>query len=135
MEKGVKLFKQHNIRVTQQRLAVYAALLDGEKHLTAEEIHEKVKLGNPAISFATVYTILDILKKKGLINEIRIRFDKSSYEARMEWHHHFLCKQCGTIIDIDIDPCPSLRRKSVSGHRIESLQGYFYGICKNCQRR
>jgi len=135
MDRGRELLKQSNIRVTQQRLIVYTVLLDEKKHFTAEEIYEKIKPVNPTISLATVYTILDILKKKNLINEIRIRFDKSSYEARIDWHHHFLCRRCNRIFDIDIDPCPDLCRRSINGHRIEHLQGYFYGICKKCQGR
>ena len=133
MERGVEILKNHGIRITQQRLAIYKVLLDKGGHFTAEDIYGKIKADNPAVSLATVYTILEVFKEKGLVNEIRIRFGKSDYEARTEWHHHFLCARCKVIYDIDIELCPSLKKKQVDGHSIERLQGYFYGTGKKCK--
>lgn len=133
MERGTRILKEHKIRVTPQRLAVFKVLNESVKHLTAEEIHSEVRGNFPAISLGTVYSVLEFFKKKGLIQEIRINFDKSRYETDTSEHHHFLCQKCGNIFNIDMDPCPALRNREVEGHFIRSLQGYFYGICKKCR--
>jgi Fe2+ or Zn2+ uptake regulation protein len=46
-------------------------------------------------------------------------------------HHHFLCKKCGEILDIEII-CPNLDRIIEHGHKVEEVHGYFKGICKKC---
>jgi len=132
VEKSLKILKEHAIRPTPQRLEVHKLLLEKDKHLSAEEIHDQVKQRMPAVSLATIYTILDLFKEKHVINEIRIQFDKSCFEARIDPHHHFLCKKCEKIFDINMEPCPAIEKREIEGNIIEELQGYFYGTCKNC---
>ncbi len=132
MENSLRVLNQNDIRPTQQRLEVYRTLMKKGKHLTADEIYEKIKLRMPAVSLATVYTVLDLFKQKKLINEIRIQFDKSCYEVRIDPHHHFFCKVCKKIIDLNLIPCQALEEGKIEGNIIEELQGYFYGTCKDC---
>lgn len=129
----IEILGSKGIRITPQRLAVYRVLKE-KGHASAEEIYEEVKKEFPMISFATVYSILELLKEKKLANELRIDFEKSTFDIRPEGHHHFRCKVCGRIYDVDIKPCDALRNGKVNGHNIESFQGYFYGICKECKK-
>ena len=135
MKNSLKVLKDHDIRPTQQRLEVYGILLNNNKHLTADQIYERIKLRLPAVSLATVYTVLDLFKQKHVISEIRIQFDKSCFEARIDPHHHFLCKKCGEIFDLNIKPCEALEQREADGNIIEEFQGYFYGTCKDCRKR
>ena len=134
MTENMGIFKQKDIRVTPQRLGVYNILKESNEHLTAEGIHEKILKIIPAVSLATVYNIVEILRNKGLIQEIKIDFDKSRFDIRTDTHHHFLCKGCKKIFDLNMTPCPALEQKEINGHIIEELQGYFYGVCKDCRK-
>lgn len=127
------MLKSNSIRVTPQRLGVYKLLREEKRHFSAEEVYAKVKNHFPAISLATVYSILELLKEKDLASEVRINLDKASFEAKKNEHHHFLCKKCGEIFDIHIELCPTLKRRETQGHSIDKFQGYFYGVCKNCR--
>lgn len=133
MKDRIAILKENGIRITPQRLGVYEILCNENKHLTVDEIYRKMKVNFPAVSLATVYTILELYGRKKLVREMRITFDKSCFDGRMDSHHHFLCKRCGKIIDIDLHPCPALQRSEVNGHLIQELQGYFYGICSDCR--
>ena len=132
MEKSLKSLNKNGIRATPQRLAVYKVLSEG-KHLSAEFIYNKVKKMFPSISFATVYTILQLFKDKELILESRIDFERSTFEMMLAPHHHFMCKSCGEILDINIPLCDTLKNMKVDGLTIENFQGYFYGVCKKCR--
>lgn len=135
MIKTIEKLKVKNIRVTPQRAAVYKIIAVAQRHLTLEDIYAKVQAQFPAISLATVYAILSLYTEKDIISEIRINFDKSCFEARTDAHHHFYCRQCNRIFDIDLHPCPALQNAQVQGHVIEKLQGYFYGTCKECRKK
>ena len=134
MKEVNQVLRENKIRVTPQRLGVYKILKQEARHFYVEEIYDKIRKKFPAVSLATVYSILELLKDKKLVQEIRINFNRSCFEARLDLHHHFLCQECGKIFDIDIAPCPTLEKKKVDGHIINSLQGYFYGICRNCNK-
>ncbi|MBN1794368.1 MAG: transcriptional repressor [Candidatus Omnitrophica bacterium] len=133
MEQYVEALKKQKIRITPQRLAVLRVLWNNHRHFSTEEVYGEVKKDFPAISLATVYTILDLLKQKGLIRELRIKSDKTLFEARVDMHHHFLCRDCGTLFDIDMKPCAALEAMAVDGNVIEEAHGYFYGVCKKCK--
>jgi Fe2+ or Zn2+ uptake regulation protein len=130
-----QILKSKGIRLTPQRLAVYGLLKKLNRHLSAEEIYARIKQEFPGLSFATVYTILELFKNKDLVKELRIKFNKSCFELRGDPHHHFLCRRCKKIFDIDIPLCLTLKRKEASGHQIQELQGYFYGICSLCRHK
>jgi Fe2+ or Zn2+ uptake regulation protein len=133
MEQYVGWLKEKGIRVTPQRVEVLKILSGNDRHLSAEEIYERLKLTMPAVSLATVYTVLELLKENNMVREMNIRASKACFDIRVDRHHHFLCRSCGKIFDIDIHPCPALKQGEVKGHRIEELHGYFYGLCKHCR--
>jgi Fur family peroxide stress response transcriptional regulator len=133
MQENTRKLKQLGIRITPQRLAVYKVLAAGG-HLSVETIYKKIRKDFPAVSLATVYTILEAFRNKRIISEIRIKFNKSHFELRSDRHHHFFCNQCGRIFDIDIPECSSLQKGQVQGHLIQQVQGYFYGVCSNCRK-
>ena len=135
MKDLIQNLKGKHIRVTPQRLGVYEILYNEKKHLTVNDIYARIKSRFPGISLATIYAILKLFSEKKVANEIRISFEKSCFEARTDSHHHFYCKKCLKILDIDLHPCPALQQESVNGHVIEKLQGYFYGICRNCKEK
>lgn len=134
MLKAQDILKNKGIRVTPQRMAVFQVLADSDCHMSVDAVYEKVKETIPNISLATVYSILEFFRDKSMLTEIKIDFEKSFYEFRTDSHHHFMCTECKKIMDVDIPFCKTICAKSVDGHKITDFQGYFYGICKDCQK-
>ncbi len=133
MIKEVRDLEERGVRITPQRLTVYK-ILKRKGHATAEEIYEEVRKSLPRVSLSTVYSILEAFKEKGMANEIRINFDRSTFDINTREHHHFYCRVCGKILDIEIEPCQPLRSRDVRGHRIECFEGYFFGVCRECKK-
>ncbi len=131
MEKIIARLKKKGVVLTPQRLAV-AKLLEGTvTHPTADEIYRKLRKRYPTISQATVYTSLEILKQAGEIQELTIRKEKTCFDPNPRSHHHFSCRQCKKIFDIEIS-CPVAEKEWLDGHKVEEVQAYFYGICADC---
>ena len=56
------LLRNHGYKVTPQRLAVYEALAEQPWHPNAEMLYSKLQPKYPAMSFATVYKTVEILR-------------------------------------------------------------------------
>ncbi len=134
MEKYVELLKENNLKVTPQRIMILKYLDTHRVHPTADEIYSSLKKSIPSLSKTTVYNSLDVLKKYGLIQALTICGSEQRYDFMHDMHHHFLCKKCGKIIDIDIK-CPNINKTIEMGHRIDEVHGYFKGICKDCIKK
>jgi Fe2+ or Zn2+ uptake regulation protein len=130
-EKYVKLLKENSIKITPQRLEILKYLDGHRTHPTVEQIYTELKEKNPSLSKTTVYNSLEILKNHGIIQSITISGSESRYDFKHGMHHHFLCKKCGEITDIDVE-CPNLGKMLECGHKVEEVHGYFKGICKKC---
>ena len=131
MNKYISLLKQNNMKITHHRLAILKYLDEHNNHPTAEEIYSKLKAKNPSLSKTTVYNSLDILQKNSIIQSLTICGSEYRYDFKKGMHHHFLCKKCGRIVDIDIE-CPNIKKVESYGYEIEEVHGYFKGLCKDC---
>jgi Fe2+ or Zn2+ uptake regulation protein len=130
-EKYVKLLKENSIKVTPQRLEILKYLDENRVHPTADQIYIGLKEKTPSLSKTTVYNSLHTLNKNEIIQSLSITGSELRYDFRTDVHHHFLCKKCGRIIDIDIG-CPYMDDLLNGEHRVEEVHGYFKGICKDC---
>jgi len=134
LEKYVTILKQNQLKITPQRLAIMKYLDENRTHPTADRIYIDLKEKNPALSKTTVYNSVETLKEHGIIQSLTISGSELKYDFENKMHHHFLCKKCGNIIDIDIE-CPNIGKMLESGHKVEEVHGYFKGICKKCMKK
>lgn len=69
------------LRVTAQRLAIFAAAFNQEEHFTAEELLVHARAIDRSVSRATVYRTLPILTESELVREIDVGRDYKFYLA------------------------------------------------------
>jgi Fe2+ or Zn2+ uptake regulation protein len=124
--------REKNIKVTPQRIAIINFLEENRIHPTAEIIFENIVKNYPAMSLATVYNTLEKLEEINEISKLKITEENIvNYDINLNNHHHFYCKKCKKIFDVDIN-CDYFKVKNIGGNLIEEVHGYFKGICKNC---
>ncbi|MBE9003526.1 transcriptional repressor [Fortiea sp. LEGE XX443] len=130
----VKTLKSKGLRVTPQRFAVYANLLEREDHPTVEQILTNLNQDAPTSSQATVYAALQALREVGLVREVLLEEGVSRYDANVAPHHHFRCNCCGAIEDIDWNTfqCIDLSKLRL-GLKAERYEVTVQGSCDRCQ--
>jgi len=127
--------RDKGLRVTQQRVAVLEYLCGTPSHPTAEEVGAAVNRLQPTTSRASVYNVLNSLKKSGLIEELVFDDAVARYDANLGPHHHFLCTACGSVHDVPCDVLPPLPKKRLpTGHTVESVDVTLRGLCPACSR-
>jgi len=119
---------------TIQRSAVLEYLENNHTHPTAEEVYQGVRDHLSSLAKATVYNVLDALKKAGGIQELTIAREAARYDYNPSPHPHFLCRVCGNLYDVDL-PCSIRPGDKINGHRVEAARTYLYGICAQCQKQ
>ena len=126
-------YRDLHIKLTPQRLAILSYLSGNKTHPSAEDIYKAVQKQFPTMSFATVYNTLEALKNKGSVQELKIDPSKKRYDPDVRTHHHLLCVNCKTIIDIHKDFKLSLSEDMTEGFDVLGNSVEFYGVCRKCR--
>jgi Fur family ferric uptake transcriptional regulator/Fur family peroxide stress response transcriptional regulator len=122
-------------RNTRQKAVVFQVVRDSNDHPTAEVIYERAKKELPTISLGTVYRILKELVSEGKIKEIVVN-KQSHFDRRTDFHHHFICKKCGKIEDVDTPLCRyTCKKVEQKGFIVEEIEYKFYGLCNKCAEK
>jgi Fur family iron response transcriptional regulator len=96
--------KAVGLRPTRQRLALLRLLAEGgDRHLTAEALHDEARGAGIAVSLATVYNTLHQFTAAGLLREVVVEAGRSYFDTNTTAHHHFLNEETGALADIPND--------------------------------
>jgi Fur family ferric uptake transcriptional regulator len=143
-EDFIRILKEKGLKVTRQRLVVLEVLAENaEKHLTAEEIYDRVKVENPDIGLATVYRTVQLLLELELIDRINlddgfVRYEIGDMEkSEHHRHHHLICLRCGSVTAFQDDMLEALETgvKSALGFQVTDHEVKLYGICRDCLKK
>jgi Fur family ferric uptake transcriptional regulator len=87
-------------RLTPQRekvLALFQEIGEG-RHLSAEDVHHRLRSGDGRVSLATVYRSLRLLSSLDLLQELELPDGGRRFELAgdaQHRHHHLVCVRCG----------------------------------------
>lgn len=133
-----KIIRALNLKVTTQRLAILAALHEGRRHVTAQELFETVNKDHPEIGFATVYRFLRTLTEGDFVSEVRMGGLPARYELNSKTHHdHLTCVRCGKICEFENKTIETLQEKVAKqfGFHLTHHVLELYGVCPTCQAK
>lgn len=133
-----KIIRKMNLKVTPQRLVILKVLHGNRKHITAQELFEKVQKENEDIGFATVYRFLKDLAGVKSVTEVRMGGMPARYELTPKKHHdHMTCTECGRIVEFENKSIESLQEKVAHqyGFKLTHHVLELYGICPACQTK
>jgi Fur family ferric uptake transcriptional regulator len=121
-------------RHTRQRTVIFDIICSAKGPLTVPEIHVKAKRSIPRTGVATVYRAIKLLIDAGLIQQVVLSSGDARYESSaLGHHHHFQCRACGEVTDID--HCPFHMKPNSTlpgGYLVQSHEVTLYGLCPKC---
>ena len=122
------------LKHSKQREMIKDFLIGRYDHPTADVVYTNVRQQNPSISLGTVYRNLTLLADIGEIQRLRLGDGVDRFDADTSPHYHFVCSDCGKVIDLKMDSIDSIKDiaskdfdGSITGHIT-----YFYGRCSQC---
>lgn len=94
--------RKAGLRPTRQRLALAELLFaKGDRHLSAEELHEEAQEAGVAVSLATVYNSLHQFTDAGLLRILAVEGARTYFDTNTSDHHHFFVEDENRLVDID----------------------------------
>ncbi|MCH5336298.1 MAG: peroxide-responsive transcriptional repressor PerR [Campylobacter sp.] len=133
----LQLLKEHELKVTPQRLCVLK-ILKRHEHPNIDELYAEIKQEYPSISLATVYKNINTLQQQGLVVEVNVANQKTCYDIYEQEHIHIICNKCGHIEDMSfkdakLDEYQEGLEKKL-GNRVKQLALCVHtSSCSKCQ--
>ena len=131
MKDTSEFLRDRGIQPSQQRIAIYQALVGTKAHPSADAIRDELAPRMPTLSRTTVYSTLELFAEKGIAQKLALTGSELRYDADVSAHVHFRCRACGAVSDL-----PGLRApaapKAPPGYLVERAQFYAEGLCPEC---
>jgi Fur family ferric uptake transcriptional regulator len=124
-------------RLTRQRQLIWETFTaDPDRHLSAEDVVDRVRGQLPQVNSSTVYRTLELLVEEGLLLRTDLGGDRAYYEpAREHAHHHLVCESCGAVQHLHDEELGDLRARLErgAGFAVGSGEITFFGLCRACR--
>ncbi len=93
--------REAGLRPTRQRVELAGVLFQGgDRHVTAESLHDEVAQTGVKVSLATVYNTLHQFTEAGLLRQVIVDAARSYFDTNTGDHQHFFVEKEGLLIDI-----------------------------------
>ena len=125
--------RQRGLRVTGPRLAILSMLERVGGHRSADELVLALRRGGYHHARTTVYNALDDLARAGLVRAAPVDAGALRYESAGEAHHHFVCRECGSIRNVELrDDMAPHPMPEIEGAELDELDVVYRGRCPTC---
>ena len=95
------MLRQSGLRPTRQRMALAEILFaHGNRHISAESLHDEAVGRRVPVSLATIYNTLHQFTEAGLLREVAVDGSKTYFDTNIEDHHHFFVEDDNEVMDI-----------------------------------
>jgi Fur family iron response transcriptional regulator len=95
------MLRQSGLRPTRQRVALAELLYaKGNRHISAEGLHEEALTRSVPVSLATVYNTLHQFTEAGLLREVAVDGSKTYFDTNVDDHHHFFVEDDNLVMDV-----------------------------------
>lgn len=126
--------KQAGSSATKSRVVVFSSIQQNGPLGVGKLI---AQVGS-SVDRATVYRTIDLFEKLGVVNRIWYGAEPlvELSEIFTPHHHHALCQNCGSAIDLSSSELESILSALAKKHRFLALNHSveLSGYCSNCQK-
>ncbi len=121
------------MRYSRQREMITEIIKSRCDHPTADMIYNTARERDANISLGTVYRNLKLLADEGEIITLETEDKKIHYDGDTSRHSHFICSDCGRIIDL-FKPAETPNEIKEMGLTVSGEKCIYYGCCNDCKK-
>ncbi len=137
-----EFLRARGLRRMASRIQVLAVLEPVNGHLSVAEIHQRLAACLPAGAqppdLATIYRTVTTLVDQGVLHALTLEGGVTTYGLATAPHHHAVCTQCSSIIEVPAGQLSSALEHAMAGSSfaLSDRAGLtLRGLCPACQDR
>lgn len=135
-----EFLRARGLRRMASRIQVLAVLEPVDGHLAVADIHKRVRECLPPDTqvpdVATIYRTVTTLVDQGVLHALTLDSGVTTYGLATAPHHHAVCTQCGSIIEVPARQLSSALEQAMVGSSFalsERAGLTLRGLCPQCQ--
>ncbi len=131
-----RICRTNGLRVTQQRIEIFKALLRQANHPTVEDVYAQVRKRLKTISLDTVYRTIATFVEHDLVQRVHHIDNATRLDINTAGHHHLVCSRCKRIEDFYWPDFDRLKPPKSIAHwnRTQIKHVVISGVCASCSR-
>lgn len=140
VERIGELLRSRGLRRMPSRIAVLAVLEPFDGHLSVAEIQQRILDATPPGAqrpdLATVYRTVTTLVEQEVLHALAVEGGVTTYGLAATPHHHAVCTECGTIIEVPAQKLSTALEHAIEGSSFtlsEQAGLTLHGLCPDCQ--
>ena len=120
-----KNLRKAGLKVTLPRVRILEIFENSsERHLTAEDIYNKIREAGDEVGLATVYRVLTQFESAGILVKLNFEDNRSVYELSsnpefVDHHDHMVCIDSGSVIEFKNEIIENEQKKIAKEHGYE----------------
>ena len=120
-----KDLRKAGLKVTLPRVRILEIFeQSSERHLTAEDIYNKIREAGDEVGLATVYRVLTQFESAGILVKLNFEDNRSVYELSSnpefdDHHDHMVCIDSGSVIEFKNEIIENEQKKIAKEHGYE----------------
>jgi Fur family ferric uptake transcriptional regulator len=127
------------LRATTVRESIVKAVMARKGHFHMDELLRDLSAQGVEASRATVYRVMPLLVKAGIVQPTVVSGKVHHYETAFghKHHDHLICGECGKVVEFHFEAFEILQREVAAKHGFELTSHHheLIGVCPDCQVR
>jgi Fur family transcriptional regulator, ferric uptake regulator len=133
-----EFLRTKGFKMTPQREVIFRSFFELGKHISVDELYEKVRERDHSVGYATVWRNLKLICKVGLAEEVNLGDGVTRYDRiTREPHGHLYCLQCKRLIEFNSEKIVASLEKisKEQGFRPDGFKVEIQGLCDQCRAK
>ena len=122
--------------MTPQRELIIASFFEMDKHVSVDELYDRVRQKDSSVGYSTVWRNLKLICKIGLAEEVNLGDGITRYDRVTDVPHgHMYCLKCKELVEFDADQVLDFLTTAASRKDFlpESFKIEIQGHCARCR--
>lgn len=130
---AVEELRRQGERATAARRAVLEALAEHHRHLSADEVAER--LSDHGVHRTTAYRALERFAELGIVAVRQLAGEAASYHLATSSHLHGHCRSCQAVIALPPESFATAAQalEEAAGFQLDLHQSTLTGLCLTCR--
>jgi Fur family ferric uptake transcriptional regulator len=130
------LLRERGLRMTPQRRAIVAEVLQAQGHISPTAIARKVQGEMPGVNASTVYRTLTLLEEVGVLQHSHVETGAEYHRAAEAEHVHLTCSACGHDDELSLEEAGAMHAlvRRHRGFEADLTHFAITGLCAACAK-